>query len=171
MTPPQLHMHLEFMSSAGMFPMSTVGTPGTQGAEVTGMHGMGVRTPSAAAVAAATMGFARLEHMPNGEMFTMGTWSMMLAMGARPTTPFVGSTLRGDGATPKLHCRIAPVLASIAMAARVYGVRDVASNIQQRRALAANKGTRDFHASAPLRYCERHHAKSTSPSLKRGRKA
>jgi hypothetical protein len=45
------------------------------------MHGMGVSTPRAAAVAEATSGFAIEEHMPKGIIFTIGTWSMMLASG------------------------------------------------------------------------------------------
>jgi hypothetical protein len=36
------------------------------------MHGIGVSTPMAAAVAAATAGFAGDMHMPNGMMLTMG---------------------------------------------------------------------------------------------------
>jgi hypothetical protein len=36
------------------------------------MQGMGVRTPMAATVAAATIGFAGDMHMPNGMIFTMG---------------------------------------------------------------------------------------------------
>jgi hypothetical protein len=36
------------------------------------MQGMGVRTPIAAAVAAATIGFAGDMHMPNGIIFTIG---------------------------------------------------------------------------------------------------
>jgi hypothetical protein len=55
-----------------MFPMSTVGDPGVQGAAVTGIQGIGVRTPRAAAVAEATVGFAMELHMPNGMIFTMG---------------------------------------------------------------------------------------------------
>ena len=42
------------------------------GAAVAGRQGIGVRTPSAAAVAAATIGLAGLEHMPNGATFTIG---------------------------------------------------------------------------------------------------
>ncbi len=64
MTPPQLHISLELSLSAGMPHTSTVGAPGAQGATVMGMHGMGVNTPIAAAVAAATMGLAGLWHMP-----------------------------------------------------------------------------------------------------------
>ncbi len=56
--PPQLHMHLEELFSAGILPISTVGDPGTHGAAVTGMQGIGVKTPNAAAVADATIGFA-----------------------------------------------------------------------------------------------------------------
>lgn len=47
----------------------TVGAPGAHGAAVTGMHGIGVSTPIAAAVTNATVGLARLVHMPNGMMF------------------------------------------------------------------------------------------------------
>jgi hypothetical protein len=56
----------------GMLPIITVGEPGTQGAAVTGMQGMGVRTPSAAAVAAATIGLEGELHMPKGAILTMG---------------------------------------------------------------------------------------------------
>ena len=52
--------------------MSTVGAPTIQGAAVAGTHGIGVSTPSAAAVAAATVGFAGDEHMPKGMMLTSG---------------------------------------------------------------------------------------------------
>ena len=71
-TPPQLHMHLHVLFTAGFPPTSTVGLPGAQGADVTGMQGIGVSTPSAAAVAAATCGFAMEVHMPKGIMFTIG---------------------------------------------------------------------------------------------------
>ena len=53
-TPPQLHMHLELLFSAGILATSTVGEPGVHGAVMTGMHGWGVSAPIAAAVAAAT---------------------------------------------------------------------------------------------------------------------
>jgi len=72
MTPPQLHMHLQVIFKAGMLPIITVGEPGIHGAMVIGMHGIGVRTPKAAAVAEATVGFASEVHMPNGRMFTIG---------------------------------------------------------------------------------------------------
>jgi len=66
-------MHVEVLFKAGMLAMRTVGEPGVHGATTTGMHGMGVKTPNAAAVAAATAGFAGLIHAPKGMRFTMGT--------------------------------------------------------------------------------------------------
>jgi len=72
MTPAQLHMSFEELLSAGWLAMSAVGLPGTHGAGVTGMQGIGVSAPIAAAVADATVGFARLWHMPNGITFSMG---------------------------------------------------------------------------------------------------
>ena len=71
-TPPQLQMHLETLSRAGILASSTVGAPGTHGALVAGKQGMGVRTPSAAAVAAATIGLAGELHTPNGMILTIG---------------------------------------------------------------------------------------------------
>jgi len=51
----------------------TVGAPGTQGAGVLGMHGIGVSAPIAADVAAATVGFASDVHIPNGRILTIAT--------------------------------------------------------------------------------------------------
>jgi hypothetical protein len=72
MTPAQLHMHLEELFKAGKPPIVAVGEPGAQGAVVTGMHGIGVSTPIAADVAAATVGLAKDMHMPNGGIFVIG---------------------------------------------------------------------------------------------------
>jgi hypothetical protein len=72
MTPAHMQLHVDVAERAGFPPIETVGEPGAQGVVVTGMHGCGVRTPCAAEVADATWGFARLEHMPNGAMFTFG---------------------------------------------------------------------------------------------------
>ena len=109
MTPAQLHIHLQVLSRAGMLPMMTVAAPGTHGEEVAGMQGMGVSTPSAADVAAATVGFASDMHIPNVGMFTMGLWSMMLAAGGPPhIVLLVGRTTSELGAAPKLHIKTAP---------------------------------------------------------------
>jgi hypothetical protein len=87
----------------------TVGEPGTQGDGVIGMHGIGVSTPKAAAVAAATCGLAGDMHMPNGMMLTIGTWSMMLAAGTLDVlTNLIGSTTRLLGAMPMVHINCAP---------------------------------------------------------------
>ena len=94
--------------NAGMPPISTVGDPGFQGV-VTGRHGIGVSAPSAAAVAAATIGLASDWHIPNGGIFTMGMQSIMLPAGAVAMTRLFGNTLRTEGAKPKLHLSIAPV--------------------------------------------------------------
>lgn len=109
MTPAQLHISLDEQLSAGTLPTITVGTPGTHGANVIGIQGMGVNTPSAAAVAAATVGLAKLLHMPKGITFSMGLLSRMLAAGTpADITKEVGKTARLEGAAPKLHCSNAP---------------------------------------------------------------
>ncbi|HEX3683277.1 MAG TPA: hypothetical protein VHU83_12135 [Bryobacteraceae bacterium] len=108
-------MSLELLSSAGIPPMVTVGAPGAHGAGVTGMHGIGVRAPIAAAVAAATVGFAIELHIPKGMTFTIGLPSIMLAAGVPVITRFAGSTANEDGAAPKLHCSIAPIHTCIAI--------------------------------------------------------
>lgn len=71
-TPAHMHISIDVLSNVGMSPNITVGAPGTQGETVAGMQGIGVRTPMAAAVAAATIGFAGDMHMPNGMIFTSG---------------------------------------------------------------------------------------------------
>lgn len=65
-------------------PIITVGAPGAHGAGVTGTQGMGVNTPKAAAVAAATVGLEGELHIPKGGMLTIGLPSMMVAAGGPP---------------------------------------------------------------------------------------
>lgn len=72
MTPPQMQFNVDVLFKAGMLHNKTVGAPGTHGAGVAGIQGIGVSTPSAAAVAAATMGFEGELHIPNGGMFIIG---------------------------------------------------------------------------------------------------
>lgn len=72
-TPPHIHIRVDILFSAGIFPSKTVGEPTIHGATVTGMQGIGVRTPSAAAVAAATIGFEGVIQTPNGITFMNGT--------------------------------------------------------------------------------------------------
>src|SRR6185369_680668 len=115
MTPPQVQRSLQLLSTAGIPPFMTFRLPGTQGAAVTGTHGIGVRTPRAAAVAAATVGFAADVHAPNGGMFMTGAKSLLLAEGVLVMTRLSGSTTRVEGATPKLHIMVAPVATAMAM--------------------------------------------------------
>lgn len=108
-TPAQLHMHLHVLFTAGFPPTNTVGEPGAQGAAITGIQGIGVNTPSAAAVAAATCGFAMEVHIPKGMMFIIGTLSVIQAGGILlHKILLVGSTFSTDGAIPKLHISCAP---------------------------------------------------------------
>src|SRR4029079_10054362 len=101
---------IDVLLSAGKFLSRTVGEPGTHGAGVAGMQGCGVRTPSAAAVAAATWGLAGLMHMPKGMMFFMEMWSMMFAAGWKLVfTIFSGVTTNTLGAMPIVHPSDAPL--------------------------------------------------------------
>jgi hypothetical protein len=81
MVPPQVHWQVESWLRAGTPEMVTATDPGAHGDAVTGMHGIGVSTPRAAAVADATSGLASEEHIPNVGMLTMGAKSVMVATG------------------------------------------------------------------------------------------
>src|SRR6478609_8259900 len=122
-------MHIDESVNAGMLPHSTVGEPGTHGAAVAGMHGIGVSTPSAAAVAAATVGLASDMHIPNGRMLTNGLLSMIVAMGTpEANVRLVGSTTSEAGVIPNVHCSMAPLATAIPMtqppSSRVGGTAD-----------------------------------------------
>ena len=56
--------------------------PGTHGDAVFGTQGIGVSTPEAAVVAAATVGLAGELHIPNDPMLVMGTKSLTFAAGS-----------------------------------------------------------------------------------------
>ena len=74
------------------------------------MHGWGVSTPNAAAVAAATCGFLGEEHMPNGARFAIGFMSCTVAAGsAPPYVSFVGRTDSLPGKLPIEHASVAPL--------------------------------------------------------------
>jgi len=106
-TPPQSHMHMQVSSAAGAPRSITVGTPGVH-TSVTGMHGIGVSTPKAAAVAAATSGLDGVMHMPNGMMLTIGAASKILAAGISPAVTVGTTTFNAEGATPNVHISTAP---------------------------------------------------------------
>ncbi len=74
------------------------------------MHGIGVSTPRAAAVAAATMGFEGVMHTPKGVMFIKGTMEKILAAGKQSVIVMVnGGTINGVGAAPNAHFTRAPI--------------------------------------------------------------
>jgi hypothetical protein len=111
-----MHISVLVLLSAGMNFFSTVGDPGTQGpTAVLGMHGIGVSTPMAAAVAAATCGLAGLVHIPKGGMFAMGLLSMMLPASMKLDMIIFGVAMKLDGATPKVHIITAPVTTCMAI--------------------------------------------------------
>lgn len=102
-------MHFPLASSAGI--LQTFAIPaGAHGAVITGMQGIGVSTPIAAAVADATVGFAILWHIPKGGMFSIGAKSITLAIGTLPAIGRSPTTERVEGAIPKLHWSIAPIV-------------------------------------------------------------
>ena len=79
--PAQVHMHVaEFERSVRPWRV-TVGAPGVHGEPVIGTQGMGVSTPNAAAVAAATVGLDGDWQSPKEGMCTMGITSKMVAAG------------------------------------------------------------------------------------------
>jgi len=109
MTPPQVHIHLAVLISAGWFITNTC-PGGAQGAVITGTQGIGVSAPIAAAVAEATVGLANDWHIPKGMMFVIGIISIILPINIFPHLGRKGMVIiSDDGAIPKLHCNIAPI--------------------------------------------------------------
>jgi len=94
----------------GFPPTRTVGAPGVQVPAITGMQGWGVRTPRAAAVAAATWGFDGVVHIPKGVMFTMGAASVIVSAGLPPTnTVKLLVEVKFPGVVPKVHMQVPPI--------------------------------------------------------------
>ena len=117
MEPAHMHIHLLLLVSMGFPPAVMVGAPGTQGAVVAGIQGMGVSTPKAAEVAAATVGLAGDLHTPKEGMLLIGAKSMVVAAGLLSTmTIWPGRTVRGAGAAPIVHWSKAPVVTKSAIA-------------------------------------------------------
>jgi hypothetical protein len=69
---------------------------------------MGVSTPSAAAVADATVGFASEVHIANGGILTMAFLSIMVAAGVVVSVFILDVTSNVEGAMPKLQSILAP---------------------------------------------------------------
>jgi hypothetical protein len=114
-TPPQAQLHMHVSLTAGTPLMVTLVEPGDHGPLITGMQGCGVRTPSAADVAAATWGFDGVMHIPNGGMFAMGAMSVILAAGRPPAVTVGEGTTSELGATPNEHIIAAPFTTSFGM--------------------------------------------------------
>ena len=109
MTPPHIQFKVQELFRVGIFASITVALPGTHGATVTGIQGIGVNTPRAAVVAA-TVGFAKDEHMANGMIFIMGILSIILAAGILLVIVlFFGNTTKEEGAAPNEQDIIAPI--------------------------------------------------------------
>lgn len=109
MTPPHIHIRVDVLFRAGALHSNTVGAPTIHGAAVAGMQGMGVGTPKAAEVAAATVGLDGDWHMPNGRMFNIGTLSNMFAAIILLVITVLGVGMSVLGATPKVHFIIPPI--------------------------------------------------------------
>lgn len=127
-TPAHAHISIDCAVSAGILPTIAVGAPGAQGAMVVGIHGIGVSTPRAAAVAAATVGLAMLLHIPKGGIFTSGLLSIIFAIGIPfNITRLKGITINAAGAIPNEHIIIAPeqtagqLMATPPIVSTVYG--------------------------------------------------
>ena len=87
----------------------TLGFVGIHGETIIGMQGIGISTPKAAAVAAATAGFVMVIHIPKGLIFTNGIKSLIVATGKPETnTELFGSVESTDGAIPNEHLKQAP---------------------------------------------------------------
>jgi hypothetical protein len=107
-----MHVSIQLSLRAGLPPRRTVGEPGAHGATVLGIQGIGVNTPKAAAVAAATCGLDKLVHMAKGIIFIIGTLSIIVAAGVGLSTWQAGITIILDGAVPNEHLSMAPFTTS-----------------------------------------------------------
>jgi hypothetical protein len=114
--PDHAHVHFDVEVKALCPAISAPLAPGDHGPVTKGMHGIGVSAPMAAAVAAATCGFACVLHIPKGEIFTIGRLSATVAAGTRPAfARLIGSTVSWPGASPSLHLSRAPFATSFGM--------------------------------------------------------
>lgn len=107
-------MHLDVLFKAGILRKVTVDEPGVHGV-VTGIQGVGVSTPLAAAVAEAVVGLANDEHIANGGMLDIGAKSMIFAAGFLSAVTVGTETIKVDGAAPKLQDMVADIATNCAM--------------------------------------------------------
>ncbi len=89
-----------------------VGAVGIHMPTGTGIHGPGVKTPSAAAVNAAVVGLHKLVHKAKGGTFKKGIQSVHAPTGIPHAIVIdVGRNVSGIGAIPKEHLAKDPVVA------------------------------------------------------------
>jgi hypothetical protein len=111
-TPPQAQLQTAVSGNAGKLFIWTFDAPGFQGLSITGIQGIGVKTPNAAAVAVATAGLAMEVHIPKDGMLIMGAKSIIVAANfpVTMTGEPLGMTIKELGAAPKgTHCKDAPI--------------------------------------------------------------
>lgn len=96
------------MVRAGIPPSITFGEPGAHIPAGTGVHGMGVKDPIAAAVAAATAGFAILQQTPKGIMLAKGATEATVPGGVGLITTGGGINTSAEGAAPMVHTACDP---------------------------------------------------------------
>lgn len=124
MVPLQAHEQVDCEVRAVCSAMVTPSAPLDHGLTTTGVHGAGVSAPMAAAVAAATAGFASVLQAPKGAMFTIGRKSATVAAGKSSASALLaGSVVSVDGATPSLHRSVAPCTTSFAIPGVLLGER------------------------------------------------
>jgi hypothetical protein len=100
--------------NAGCPSTNTCILPPIQGVVTAGKQGIGVSTPKAAAVAAATVGLAGDVHIPKGIIFTIGAKSIILPRCRLPVmTVRAGLTTSAEGAMPKEQVIKADVTAKV----------------------------------------------------------
>ena len=103
----------------GIDPLVTLGTPVIQGAASDGKQGMGVSTPSAAAVAAATTGFAGHWHMPKVGTFTKGLLLTVFPKGS-DEAEFVEMTFSIVGVIPNEQLKSAVLVTADGIGGSLY---------------------------------------------------
>ena len=107
--PAHVQIALQLLSRVGKPPVKTAELPVIQGDTVIGMQGMGVKTPKAAAVAAATVGFAILLHIPKVGMSAIGVKFMIVPTCIMAETMAIGVAFNVAGAVPKVQLIMAVV--------------------------------------------------------------
>ena len=107
--PPNAHINEDSIVKRGPVIPRTVGFVGIHGPAGVGMHVPGVKTPRAAAVCAAVIGFNKLVHIPNGITLTKGAKLVQVAIGPDVHIIVEGNAIKDPGANPKGHIVNAPV--------------------------------------------------------------